>query len=294
MQAVVIANPVAGPQRGRLSGDEACALLRARGHRTDLQITTHSGHATEIARQAAGSADVVVAVGGDGTVHETATGLVGTGCPLAVLPSGSGNDFAVGNGLTNVEAGLAGLDAGTLVEIDVGRLDDMPFFNSVGLLGNGLVSATAAKLWRWLGRHRYTLAGAWHVVRSHGQEVQWFPPGTTEPVIEDTFMLAEICNGPLTGGGFRFAPDARFDDGVLDICLARRVSVIEGLAILPKAAAGRIIEHPAFTVLRAASMGFSSESPVAYHRDGEYGTLAPGMHTVAIGDAKLLLYRPRA
>jgi len=292
MKITVIANPVAGTSRGRIGGDRACALLAERGAEAVLHLTEGPGHATDLAREAAASADCVVAVGGDGTLMETATGLAGTGCPLAVLPSGSGNDFATANGIASLQAGLDSVFSGHIRELDVGELDGELFFNSVGLLGSGLVSGTAAGLWRWLGKYRYVLAGAAVIARLRGQRVRWLGPGSEEAVIDDRFMLVEICNGPLTGGGFRFAPDAAFDDGLLDICLVRTMSPWTALGILPKASRGRIIDHGAVSVVRANDMRFESAEPVTYHRDGEAGVLEPGIHRIRIREEKLLFCRP--
>ncbi len=292
MRILVIANPVAGPSRGRLSGEQAGDLLTARGARVTVQTTRAPGHATELAREAVGSVDVVVAVGGDGTVLETASGLVGTGLPLAVLPSGSGNDFATANGVGTIAAGIESIFAGQVCELDVGALDEALFFNSVGLLGSGLVSGTANRLRRWLGQRRYVLAGAYHVMTFKGQRLQWLAPGSDETVIDDVFMMVEVCNGPLTGGGFRFAPDAVFDDGLLDICLFRMVGALTGLRLLPRAAGGQTINHTAASVLRAGDMRFVSDEPVAYHRDGEPGILPAGMHRIRILEEKLRFCRP--
>ena len=99
----VIANPFAGTSRGRLSGAEAVAALRQTGFDARLCPTEGPGHARQLAAEIAGHSDLVVALGGDGTIHEVAGGLVGTDCPLGVLPSGSGNDFAVGIGCGTVE-----------------------------------------------------------------------------------------------------------------------------------------------------------------------------------------------
>ncbi len=292
MHIFLIANPVAGPTRGRLRGQQAQDLLEARGAQVSLVTTKEPGHATEIARQAAGRADLVVAIGGDGTVLETASGLFNTECPLAVLPTGSGNDFAVANGVTNVEQGLASIFAGVTLELDVGALDGDLFFNSLGLLGSGLVSGTASRLWRWLGNRRYLLAGAYQVVKFKGQRLRWLAPGSDEVVIDDKFMMVEVCNGPLTGGGFRFAPDAEFDDGLLDICLIRKTNLMTGLGMLPGAARGQVIKNQAVSVLRSRDIRFVSDLPVAYHRDGEPGILDPGVHSVRVLAEKLLFRRP--
>ncbi|MBU2501681.1 hypothetical protein KJ682_10175 [bacterium] len=293
MRAVVIANPIAGPGRGRLSGEEAGRMLAEHGVDARVVRTEGPRDATRLAREAAGVADVVVAVGGDGTVHEVACGLLGTGCPMGVFPSGSGNDLAIGLGIRTPADGLASVLEGSGVEIDGCRLNDDFFFNSVGLLGSGEVSGRAAGMWRWLGRRRYALAGALVVACYPGQRLQWSMPGGSGPaVIDDLFMLVEVCNGPLTGGGFRFAPDADFSDGLLDACLVRKMGVWTGLRLLPSASRGQRLKHPAVSLIRSGELQFTCFEPVAYHRDGEPGRLPAGTHVLRVLDEKLIVRRP--
>ncbi|MGD9548586.1 MAG: diacylglycerol kinase family protein [Candidatus Krumholzibacteriia bacterium] len=293
MRAVVIANPIAGPGRGRLSGEEAGRMLAEHGVDARVLRTEAPRDATRLAREAAGVADVVVAVGGDGTVHEVACGLLGTGCPMGVFPSGSGNDLAIGLGIRTPADGLASVLEGTGIEIDGCRLNDDFFFNSVGLLGSGEVSDRAAGMWRWLGRRRYPLAGALVVASYPGQRLQWSMPGGPGPaVIDDLFMLVEVCNGPLTGGGFRFAPDADFGDGLLDACLVRKLDVWTGLRLLPAASRGRRLKHPAVSLIRSGELQFTCFESVAYHRDGEPGRLPAGTHVLRVLDEKLIVRRP--
>lgn len=292
---VVIANPIAGTGRGNLSGPRALELLACRGCGAELLVTGGQGEAARLAAESAGAADLVVALGGDGTVHEVAKGLVGTGCPMAVLPAGSGNDFAAGIGCGTVELGLQAILAGEDFEVDACALDDRPFFNSVGLLGSGEVSARALRLWRWLGRNRYVLAGALTIPGFRGQRLRWDTPRHEGPAaIDDVFMMVEICNGPLTGGGFRFAPDADFSDGVLDACLVRMISPLTGLRLLPSASRGARIDHPAFSMIRGAQLQFTCDAPIACHRDGEPETLPAGTHVLRVLDQKLLVRRRAA
>ena len=293
MRVVVIANPYAGPGRGPAQGNGVGHLLEEHGAQVRWLATSGPREAISMAREAAGSADVVVAAGGDGTVHEVACGLVGTGCPMGVFPGGSGNDFAYGLGITTPEVGAAAVLAGMDSEVDACRINQEYFFNSVGLLGSGLVSARADRMWRWLGRRRYVLAGALSVIDYPGQRLQWSTPGAAGPAaIDDHFMLVEICNGPLTGGGFRFAPDADFSDGLLDACLIRKMSVWSGLRLLPAAARGDRLSHAAVSLIRGAELQFVCGEPVAYHRDGEPGTLPAGTHVLRVIDQKLLVRRP--
>jgi len=288
---IVIANPFAGVSSRRLDGRRAVDLLRRIGVAAELRPTAGPGDATRIAREAAqAGADMVVAVGGDGTVHETAVGLAGTGTALAVLPSGSGNDFARGIGCGTVTAGLTAIAGGGRRAMDVARLDGDPFINSLGLLASGLVSARASQLWRWLGSARYALAAVGTLVSYRGQTVTWVVDGTDTLV--DRFLLAEICNGPFTGGGFRFAPDADFGDGQLDACLVRPPGLVAGLRLLPRAASGERLDHPAVSVLRCRELVFRCAEPVAFHRDGEPGVTAAGEHRIDILPGALLVCAP--
>jgi len=292
-RAVVIANPYAGTDRGRLGGSDAAELLRDRGWDVRVCLTEGPAHATELAAAAAGDTDLVVAVGGDGTVHETARGLMGTDCPLGVLPSGSGNDFAQGIGCPTVKEGLSAIEGGHLQRIDVCALDGEPFINSVGLLASGLISNRAATLWRWLGGGRYVLASIGVLLGYRGQLVTWTSdaPEFGELPLQ-RFLLAEICNGPSTGGGFRLAPAAEPGDGLMDACLVRPVGAVTGLKLLPAAARGESIEHEAITRFRCRRIEIQCAEPVSYHRDGEAGTLSAGRHTIEILDTNLRVCVP--
>lgn len=286
----VIANPFAGTARGRLSGADAADRLRGLGHEVALCPTDAAGHATELAREQARRRDLVVAVGGDGTIHETACGLVGTGCTLGVLPSGSGNDFATGIGCGSVEAGMNAIESGVRREIDVCALDGEPFINSLGLLASGYISNQAARLWRWLGAGRYAVASARAALFYHGQQIEWevqASPGDPEPPVPGRWLLAEFCNGPLTGGGFRLVEGADYCDGLMDACLVTPIGPLTGLRILPGAIAGRPIRHPAFRTYRTARVDFETTEAVPYHLDGEADYLPAGRHRVEVLPQKL-------
>jgi YegS/Rv2252/BmrU family lipid kinase len=287
-RTLVIANPFSGNAKRRLGAAQASALVADLGHTVTLHLTAGPGDATAAARDGAGRYDLVVAVGGDGTVHETALGLVGTGCPLGVLPSGSGNDFATGIGCGTVAAGLAALARGEDRPVDAFAIDDHVFVNSLGLLASGLVSNRAAGLWRWLGPLRYSLAAVGTLLGYRGQDIHWEWEGPTgADSVAGRFFFAEICNGPLTGGGFRFAPDARWDDGLLDACLIRPVGPAAGLRLLPAAARGDRLEHEAISLVPCSGLAFEAPDQVAFHVDGEAGYLAAGRHEVRRLDEKL-------
>jgi diacylglycerol kinase (ATP) len=289
----VIANPFAGPGRGRVPGREVVRLLEQRGMAAQLMPTQGPGHATSLARDAARAFAAVVAVGGDGTVHEVAEGLAGTDCPMGVLPSGSGNDFARGVGCVGLEASLDIICGGRIVGCDTGRLDGRFFCNSVGLLASGLVSLKAASLWRWLGHYRYLVASLLTLFRYRGQRVRWQVSGNGPATdLDDRFLMAEICNGPYTGGGFRFAPDATFGDGRLDACLIRPLGLLTALTLLGPASRGEPLDHEAISLLTATRISFFVDEAVGYHLDGEPGMLPAGEHVIEIVPGNLKVLAP--
>ncbi len=285
LHVVVIANPFAGTTRGRLSGREAVRLLTHAGFQAEFRPTDYSGHATQLARQAvAEGKDLVISLGGDGTVHEVAKGLAGTDTPLGVLPSGSGNDFARAVGCLTVDEALDTLCNGFDQVLDTASLDGGFFINSLGILASGLISNRAAKLWRWLGHRRYTLASVATLLNYFGQEVHWKIEHGDDVILDASgrYLMAEICNSPFTGGGFRFAPESKLDDGQLDACLIKPMSPWTSMQQLPRAASGKRLDHPAISVSSFTRLEFTVSQPVGYHRDGEAGYLEAGTHVVQI------------
>ena len=292
---VIIANPFAGTARGRLSGDEAVRLLKDAGFQAEFRPTDYPGHAIQLARQAAlEGLDLVISLGGDGTVHEVAQGLAGTDTPLGVLPTGSGNDFARAVGCLTVEEALVTLRDGFNKPLDTANIDGEFFINSLGILASGLISNRAAKLWRWLGHRRYMLASAATLLSYFGQEVHWKMEHGDKVVMDTTgkYLMAEICNSPFTGGGFRFAPDASMTDGQLDACLIKSIPPWTSMKQLPKAASGKRLDHPAISVSPFTRLEFTVDRRVGYHRDGEAAYLEAGPHVVQIEKNNILVRVP--
>ncbi len=292
-EVVVIANPQAGTSKGVHPGQSVCQKLRNLGFESRLMETTGSGHAIDLAKEAGKSARFVAALGGDGTIHEVARGLLGGEASLLVLPAGSGNDFAAGVGIRTIESGLDALVRGQDKRVDVWTMNDRVFFNTAGFLGSGEVSGRASGLWRWLGSTRYSLATVSTLLNYHGQDVVWkISNSLGTRTISGRYLLAEVCNGPITGGGFQFTPDASMDDGLFDVCLIKPVGLVSGLKLLPGAVAGKPLTHEAVSLWQGFELELESSSPVAYHLDGEPGVLPAGTQRIALLEEKLLVRVP--
>lgn len=245
--------------------------LDRRGVPYTVHETSHAGHAADLAADAAQSGvAVVVAVGGDGTVHEVANGLLraaaanGTrATALAVIPCGTGNDFArVIAGIATRKDAYDALAAGRtrLVDGGVVRWDgDAEYF--VNGMGTGIDVEVVRQL-----RKNENLPAAVVYLRALFAALRTFRPvalrvsdGTH--TFEGRIMMLAVCNGRRIGGAFRICPDGRADDGLLDACI---VEALPWHAIPPTLLAvlrGTHRGRPRVRMLRGAE--FTLESPDA-------------------------------
>jgi len=263
----VIVNPAAGRGKvGRLSGAilEAARKVGARAF-----LTEGPGHATEIARGAPEGARVV-AVGGDGTVHEVLKGLAGTGKVLGVVPIGSGNDFARMLGLKGLPWPKALEHALFAPEeaLDLGLVNGEAFGASLGIGFDALVAKkalSAPPFLRGMPRYLYALFAVLKDLR--------LPEGRVlvdgEEVHRGRLLLLAAMNGPMYGGGIPIAPMADPQDGLLSIVLARELSRLGVVLILPQLLLGRHLGHPQVRAFSGREVVVEFAHPVPAHADGE-------------------------
>ncbi|WP_460387969.1 diacylglycerol/lipid kinase family protein [Thermus thalpophilus] len=267
MERWVIVNPAAGRGKvGRLSG---AILEAARRRGAKAFLTEGPGHATLLAREAPPGARVV-AVGGDGTVHEVLRGLAGTEKALGVVPIGSGNDFARMLGLRGLpwpealeHALLAPEEA-----VDLCRVNGEPFGASLGVGFDALVakrSLSAPSFLRGMPRYLYALFAVLKDLR--------LPEGRVlldgEEVYQGPLLLLAAMNGPAYGGGIPIAPMADPRDGLLSVVLARRFSRPGVVLILPRLLLGKHLSHPQVAAFAAREVEVAFPHPVPAHADGE-------------------------
>ena len=230
----------------------------------------------EALRQAveANSPRVAVA-GGDGTLHHAAQILAGTATALAIVPLGTGNDLArvTGTPLDPVQALDRAIESSTIRRIDVARTSAGRIFVEIAGTGvDGDVLDFLTERPRWLrGPAIYPYA----VLRTLGA---FEPPELTLEHDDGTFrgevMLIAVANGPLYGGGMQVAPEARIDDGLLDIVIVRRMPKWRAALLFPQVYRGTHIRDPAVQVIRTRRLRLSSNRPRRFNVDGErLGTL---------------------
>ncbi len=266
---MLIANPAAGRGRSRDAVLRIVESCRRRGMAFDLELTRSPRDAADIARRAAAAFDVIVAIGGDGTVNEIVPGMLFSGKPLGIIPAGSGNDFIKSLGVPNhIERAIDLILAGKTRVIDVGRINSRYFANGVGI---GFDAAVNRASYGINHSKRGFLLYFCALLRTLGK-FNAVPLRVTagSEVFDQRIFILTAGNGTTVGGGFRLTPHARLDDGLLDVTIVKPLSVPLLLWHLPKVflgTIGRAKKHA--TLLRAERLTVEASGPVPVHVDGE-------------------------
>ncbi len=237
----VIINPVAGNGHAKRIGEKVMVALTSRAIACKAYYTESPGHATQLARESAQrGTNTVLAVGGDGTAYEVASGLVQTKTALGLIPAGTGNDFIKTIGVP--KSPLVALDH-ILTHppklLDMGRLNDKLFLNVCGTGFDVSVldySMKAKKLVRGMLPYLYG------VIRT----IFSFKPVNMRIVIDDettlqgTFLQCSVANGRYIGGGIAISPTSLVNDGLLDVVVLRSVPNWKMFFYLPGLLMGRV------------------------------------------------------
>jgi len=276
----LIVNPSAGGGAAERTIPEIRRRFDALGLDFDLVRTERPMHAVELARTAAAEADVVVAVGGDGTSNEVLNGLMlakqdGHTAALGVLCVGRGNDFAFGMGVpSELEDGCRILAAGHRCRIDVGYVSGggFPqgryFGNGIGIGFDAVVGFVAARLKRLTGFAAYFVAAIKTIF-------VYFKAPRVRLVFNDQTLdlhalMVSVMNGTRMGGGFMMAPNGRPNDGCFDLCIARQVSRPRIFALMLRFMKATQFGHPAISDGQTTRITVTAiEGSLPAHADGE-------------------------
>jgi diacylglycerol kinase (ATP) len=241
--------------------------------------TDYPGHANELAAEAAQNGyETVVALGGDGTVHEVVNGLLQVEDArrprLGVVPLGSGNDFAAGVGVPpDPTAAIRQIFKGGQVKpVDVGRVKDGSgrieyWCNVLGIGFDAAINIQSRSIpwlhgfWMYLAAILKTIILKFERPRL---DIEMDGKKTT-----GRYLMLTIGNGAREGGGFRFAPDAKMDDGWLDYMRIDSISRIQMLRLLPEVMRGTQGRFPTVSLGRFQSLRLHSDLALPIQADGE-------------------------
>lgn len=281
----VIFNPMAARGSAARTRGEIESAFRAAGAGCTIVDTEGRGHATLLAREAAEQGwPAVVAVGGDGIVHEVVNGLVpaageGETVPLGIIPVGSGNDFVKMLGLPAHRPAevVRGLVQGHRRRVDIGRVtrhlsEGGPagvwyFTNGVGVGFDAQVARHAREIKRLRGFAIY----AWALMKTLSQlrspHIVVTVDGRT--IADGPLILTTVSNGPCHGGTFWLCPGASIDDGQLDILVAEARPLPSLLMLLPFVLRGRHLGKRGVALHRGRRIEVQCDEALPIHADGE-------------------------
>jgi YegS/Rv2252/BmrU family lipid kinase len=272
IDAHVILNPAAGRGAAARALDPIAREFRRQGWAVHCERTSGPGDAAALAaRMAREGVQRVVAVGGDGTVHEVANGLLAHrgDVTLGVVPIGSGNDFAklVGVYRHSPARAVQRLVTARVQAFDVGRALSEYFVNSVGFGFGPEVVRVRNGMPGLNGFLSYFVP----VFRAFaGFRPPRFEVRASGFAETGYMMMVEVCNGTTAGGSYRFAPRADPADGRLDVCVVRRVSLPRFLLAVPRVMRGTHAGMREVAVFQTREVTIRAlEAPLLLHLDGE-------------------------
>ncbi len=273
MAVVVVANPTAGRGKGARLIPKVDALLRSLGVSHTLHICEGADDPERLARLAASDGmEIVAALGGDGQVGACANGVFGSESALAVIPAGTGNDFARHIGLDRKDplAAIRLLSSPSFRTIDVVKVttqERQRYYVNIGGAGfDSEVNEHANKVRRLRGTPKYMYSTFVTLARFTPGQFVVTVDGTEHPFMG---MMLAVGNGTSYGGGMRVTPDARSDDGLLDVCVIQELPKWQFVTTFPKVFSGKHVEHRAVTMLRGREIEISADRPFQVYADGE-------------------------
>jgi YegS/Rv2252/BmrU family lipid kinase len=271
---------ILNPRSGSGKNERLIPLIRdhfrLHGIPFDFHVTTFPDDGRRVANEVKKDYPIIVAGGGDGTVNEVVNGIAGFDSILGVLPLGSGNDFA--NTVLYPKRFKKCLEVLTKQQvrtIDFGSIEVVSsclerkrkhFINSVGIGLDAEVANEAGKISWAHGIAKYALAALKVLIRYNAK---FSRVSSLEFESEGKHLLISIGNGRSSGGGFYLTPQALLDDGLLDVCIAKDLSMPEILKIFPFVLVGKHAGFRKIDMRRTKKLIVKSETNLPVHVDGE-------------------------
>ncbi len=299
--AKVIVNPVAGAGGTARKWPLIRERLKTLGLRFEHEITEASGHAVELARNAAGKGyDLMVAVGGDGTINEVVNGIYHADglsrISLGIIGTGTGSDYIRSVGLPrNHEVACQNLLRPRKLVLDIGvveysekgnRLKRL-FVNFAGLGFDAEVAKATTLKYKALGSLPSYLMGLLSTFVSYdNKRVVLRLDGET---VEKKVCTVLMSNGKYGGGGMLTAPDADLADGWLDVLIIDDLSKVDLLRSLPRIYRGTHLSHPKVSLKRVQRVEIESQEAMALQADGELLGDAPATFYLMPSSLNLLV-----
>jgi diacylglycerol kinase (ATP) len=278
-RARIIYNPTSGRELFKKNLPEVLAKFEVAGYETSCHATTCAGDATVAAKAAVERGfDIVVAVGGDGTLNEVVAGVseFEQRPKIGLIPMGTTNDFARAVKIPrDIDAAVDIILKGDSIPVDVGLANDRYFINiAAGGRITELTYEVPSKLKTMLGQLAYYLKGIEMLpsVKATKMRIEY-----NDEVFDDDAMMFLIGLSNSVGGFEKLAPDASINDGKFTVFILKKCNIAEFVRLVTLAVRGDHLKDPHIIYTKADHVKVSSESRVLLNLDGEYGGDAPAV-----------------
>ena len=265
----VIYNPTAGKKSSTKNLLVVEKVLSERGVAYQTHCTQHVGDATRIAKELTLSGETeIIALGGDGTLHEVLNGLQDpTACRLGLIPSGTGNDFAEKVGLSlDAEKAINFILDNQPKDTNYIQIGEHRCMNVCGL-GMDVDVLERCRKGKMKGKLKYLMSLVKSLFSYKGCKIKIQSEGVEE---EHDALIGALCNGNVFGGGIKICPEAEVDDDKLNAviveCIGGKIKIIKAFIQLLK---GRILQYPATRHFLCDRLTITPEKPCTMQMDGE-------------------------
>ncbi|MBS4057656.1 MAG: diacylglycerol kinase family lipid kinase [Bacteroidetes bacterium] len=286
-----IVNPIAGNSQKETFPVLVGQVLNRQLFNWEVIFTEHAGHASELSREAVEhGTDIVVAVGGDGTINEVARCLVGTNTVLGIIPSGSGNGLARHLNIPlNFEGALKLINTGEVVKIDTATINDRVFISIAGVGFDALVAKLFAQK---------PTRGFFTYFKIVAQRFQSYRPKTYKLIldghttIKSKALFISLANSNQFGYNTTIAPNAKLNDGLIDVCIVQKPNIFEMPLIINLLFLNMIHRSRFVQIHRAAEVQLIRKKNRVVNLDGEPVRLTNNL-TVRVNPLSLNIIIPQ-
>jgi diacylglycerol kinase (ATP) len=267
----LVINRYAGSKEGAKTIEIVVPYLIKKDCIVEYSYTDHRKHAIELAAKAAADGyDIVIAVGGDGTVNEVAQGLYGAGVKMGIIPMGSGNGLARELGISmDMKKSAKAIIKGKNLKVDVCRLNDQRFLCTSGIGFDAMIADKMSKA---------SKRGFLKYIQLVIQESIFFKPIEVKMkidgvLIEESVFLITFANASQFGNNAYIAPGASMTDGIIDVIVVKKFSKIWMPVFALALFSGHIESLPFVKCYKAKEIEIEKADTPYFHFDGEPGML---------------------
>ncbi|MBE9468270.1 MAG: diacylglycerol kinase family lipid kinase [Bacteroidetes bacterium] len=261
-----IINPVSGVGKQKIVEKRIKKYLDTTKFSYEIKYTKEAKHAIKISTEAANKFDIVVAVGGDGSVNEVCKGLINSNSALAIIPTGSGNGLArYLNIPLKIDKAIELINQTTIKKIDTAEINNEKFVNVAGIGFDAHVSHIFANYGK-RGPLPYVKIAAEEFPKYRAQKYKISIDGKS--VYRKAFLIS-FANSSQFGNNAYISPEAKIDDGLIDVCIFKNFPIVESPRLAVMLFDKRLDKSKYMEIVKGREITITHENSIIAHIDGE-------------------------